>query len=115
MTSVAEANEALLHAGKKCSTITALDPGRLEKLGQISQKTKLTAAIPYTLSRWEAPLAHPGRGHIKIDSNVVERSIIRNSFCSSGGGAEHWSVIVSLGDRRDWPDSLKLRPSSQTL
>ncbi|TIQ16611.1 MAG: hypothetical protein E5X51_34340 [Mesorhizobium sp.] len=76
MTSVADRpTSALLHAGKKCSTITALDPGRLEKLGQISQKTKLTAAIPYTLSRWEAPLAHPGRGHIKIDSNVVERSI----------------------------------------
>jgi hypothetical protein len=46
-----------------------------EKLGLISQKTKLAEAICYTLSRWEGLTHFLLDGRIEIDSNTVERSI----------------------------------------
>ncbi len=74
-----------------------------EKLGLISQKTKLAEAIRYTLSRWVGLSRFLDDGRIEIDSNTVERSIRpialnrKNAlFAGSDGGAEHWAVIASL-------------------
>lgn len=77
------------------SIVARLEPWLREKLGLISQKTKLAEAIRYTLSRWE--------GLTRFLSNTVERSIRpialnrKNAlFAGSDGGAEHWAVIASL-------------------
>jgi hypothetical protein len=55
--------------------VADLEPWLREKLGLISQKTKLAAAIRYTLSRWEGLSRFLEDGRIEIDSNTVERSI----------------------------------------
>ncbi|TIP52937.1 MAG: IS66 family transposase, partial [Mesorhizobium sp.] len=88
---------------KSTPIIAALDPWLREKLGLISQKTKLAEAIRYTLSRWEGLSRFLDDGRIEIDNNVVERSIRpialnrKNAlFAGSDGGAEHWAVIASL-------------------
>ncbi|MFC3320720.1 IS66 family transposase [Mesorhizobium cantuariense] len=57
--------------------ITDLEPWLREKLGLISQKTKLAEAIRYTLSRWQSLSRFLDDGRIEIDSNTVERSRIR--------------------------------------
>jgi transposase len=83
--------------------VAGLEPWLREKLGLISQKTKLAEAIRYTLSRWEGLTRFLDDGRVEIDSNVVERSIRpialnrKNAlFAGSDGGAEHWAVIASL-------------------
>ncbi len=83
--------------------IIDLEPWLREKLGLISQKTKLAEAIRYTLSRWEGLARFLDDGRIEIDSNTVERSIRpialnrKNAlFAGSDGGAEHWAVVASL-------------------
>jgi transposase len=80
-----------------------LEPWLRTKLQLISQKTKLAAAIRYTLSRWQGLCLFLEDGHIEIDNNVVERSIRplaltrKNAlFAGSDDGAEHWAVIASL-------------------
>ena len=80
-----------------------LEPWLRQKLGLISQKTKLAEAIRYTLSRWQGLTRFLDDGRIEIDSNVVERSIRpialnrKNAlFAGSDAGAEHWAVIASL-------------------
>jgi transposase len=80
-----------------------LEPWLRSKLQLISQKTKLAAAIRYTLSRWQGLCLFLEDGHVEIDNNVVERSIRplaltrKNAlFAGSDGGAEHWAVIASL-------------------
>ncbi|MET3583696.1 hypothetical protein ABID19_006761 [Mesorhizobium robiniae] len=55
--------------------LAEFEPWLREKLGLISQKTKLAEAIRYTLSRWEGLARFIDDGRIEIDSNVVERSI----------------------------------------
>jgi transposase len=83
--------------------VAELEPWLREKLGLISQKTKLAEAIRYTLSRWQGLTRFLDDGRIEIDSNVVERSIRpialnrKNAlFAGSDGGAGHWAVIASL-------------------
>jgi transposase len=83
--------------------IEALEPWLRDKLGLISQKTKLAEAIRYTLSRWQGLTRFLEDGRIEIDSNVVERSIRpialnrKNAlFAGSDAGAEHWAVVASL-------------------
>jgi transposase len=83
--------------------IEALEPWLREKLGLISQKTKLAEAIRYALSRWEGLTRFLDDGRIEIDSNVVERTIRpialnrKNAlFAGSDGGGEHWAIIASL-------------------
>lgn len=80
-----------------------LEPWLRSKLQLISQKTKLAAAIRYTLSRWQGLCLFLEDGHVEIDNNVVERSIRplaltrKNAlFAGSDGGAEHWATIASL-------------------
>src|SRR6267154_126784 len=80
-----------------------LEPWLRTKLQLISQKTKLAAAIRYTLSRWQGLCLLLEDGHVEIDNNVVERSIRplaltrKNAlFAGSDGGAEHWATIASL-------------------
>jgi hypothetical protein len=75
--------------------IDALEPWLREKLGLISQKTKLAEAIRYALSRWEGLTRFLDDGRIEIDSNVVERTIRpialnrKNAlFAGSDGGGE---------------------------
>lgn len=55
--------------------VAELEPWLREKLGPISQKTKLADAIRYTLPRWERLTRFHDDGRIEIDSNVVERPI----------------------------------------
>ncbi|TIU08822.1 MAG: IS66 family transposase, partial [Mesorhizobium sp.] len=82
---------------KSTPIIAALDPWLREKLGLISQKTKLAEAIRYTLSRRQGLSRFLEDGRIEVDSNVVERSIRKNAlFAGSDGGAEHWAVVASL-------------------
>ncbi len=88
---------------KSLRIVANLEPWLREKLGLISQKTKLAEAIRYTLSRWEGLSRFLDDGRIEIDSNTVERSIRpialnrKNAlFAGSDGGAEHWAVVASL-------------------
>ena len=83
--------------------IDSLHPWLTEKLGLISQKTKLAEAIRYALARWEGLCLFIEDGQVEIDNNVVERAIRplaltrKNAlFAGSDGGAEHWAVIASL-------------------
>jgi len=83
--------------------IAVLEPWLREKLGLISQKTKLAEAIRYALSRWEGLTRFLDDGRIEIDTNVVERTIRpialnrKNAlFAGSDGGGEHWAIIASL-------------------
>jgi transposase len=83
--------------------IATLEPWLREKLGLISQKTKLAEAIRYALSRWEGLTRFLDDGRIEIDTNVVERTIRpialnrKNAlFAGSDGGGEHWAIIASL-------------------
>lgn len=83
--------------------IETLEPWLREKLGLISQKTKLAEAIRYALSRWKGLTRFLDDGRIEIDSNVVERAIRpialnrKNAlFAGSDGGGEQWAIIASL-------------------
>ena len=83
--------------------IEMLEPWLREKLGLISQKTKLAEAIRYALSRWKGLTRFLDDGRIEINSNVVERAIRpialnrKNAlFAGSDGGGEHWATIASL-------------------
>ncbi len=88
---------------KSLPIVADLEPWLREKLGLLSQKTKLAEAIRYTLSRWDGLSRFLDDGRIEIDSNTVERSIRpialnrKNAlFAGSDGGAEHWAVVASL-------------------
>ena len=88
---------------KSRPTIEALEPWLRQKLGLISQKTKLAEAIRYALSRWDGLTGFLDDGRIEIDTNVVERTIRpialnrKNAlFAGSDGGGEHWAIIASL-------------------
>ena len=88
---------------KSRSITDALEPWLREKLGLISQKTKLAEAIRYTLSRWQGLTRFIDDGRVEIDSNVVERAIRpialnrKNAlFAGSDGGGEHSAIIASL-------------------
>ena len=83
--------------------LAELEPWLRDKLGLISQKTKLAESIRYALSRWPGLTRFLDDGRIEIDSNVVERTmrpIALNRknvlFAGSDGGAEHWAVVASL-------------------
>ena len=83
--------------------VAALEPWLKDKLGLVSQKSKLAEAIRYALSRWAGLSRFLDDGRVEIDSNVVERAIRpialnrKNAlFAGSDGGAEHWAVIASL-------------------
>jgi transposase len=83
--------------------VDALEPWFREKLGLVSQKSKLAEAIRYALSRWAGLTRYLDDGRIEIDNNVVERAIRpialnrKNAlFAGSDGGAEHWATIASL-------------------
>jgi len=83
--------------------VAALEPWLKDKLGLVSQKSKLAEAIRYALSRWAGLSRFLHDGRVEIDSNVVERAIRpialnrKNAlFAGSDGGAEHWAVIASL-------------------
>lgn len=83
--------------------IEDLEPWLRSKLQLISQKTKLAAAIRYTLSRWQGLCLFLDDGRVEIDNNIVERAIRplvltrKNAlFAGSDGGAGHWAVIASL-------------------
>ena len=83
--------------------VAALEPWLKDKLGLVSQKSKLAEAIRYALSRWAGLSRVLDDGRVEIDSNVVERAIRpialnrKNAlFAGSDGGAEHWAVVASL-------------------
>lgn len=83
--------------------VAALEPWLKEKLGLVSQKSKLAEAIRYALSRCEGLTRFLDDGRVEIDSNVIERAIRpialnrKNAlFAGSDGGGEHWAVIASL-------------------
>jgi hypothetical protein len=81
--------------------LEALEPWLRGKLGLIRQKSKLSEAIRYALSRWDGLTRFVNNGWIEIDSNVVERAIRtlaltrKNAlFASSDRGGR------ALGDHR---------------
>lgn len=83
--------------------IEALEPWLREKLGQVSQKSKLADAIRYALARWPGLTLYLEDGRVEIDSNVVERAIRplalnrKNAlFAGSDGGGANWAVIATL-------------------
>ncbi len=83
--------------------VAAPEPWLKDKLGLVSQKSKLAEAIRYALSRWAGLSRFLDDGRVEIDSNVVERAIRpialnrKNAlFAGSDGGAEHWAVVASL-------------------
>lgn len=83
--------------------VAALEPWLKEKLGLVSQKSKLAKTIRYALSRWQGLTRFLDDGRVEIDSNVVERAIRpialnrKNAlFAGSDGGGEHWAGIASL-------------------
>jgi transposase len=83
--------------------VAALEPWLKEKLGLVSQKSKLAEAIRYALSRWQGLTRFLDDGRVEIESNVVERAIRpiafnrKNAlFAGSDGGGEHWAFIASL-------------------
>jgi transposase len=83
--------------------VAALEPWLKDKLGLVSQKSKLAEAIRYALSRCAGLSRFLDDGRVEIDSNVVERAIRpialnrKNAlFAGSDGGAEHWAVVASL-------------------
>ncbi|WP_108610592.1 IS66 family transposase [Aminobacter sp. MSH1] len=83
--------------------VADLEPWLREKLGLISQKTKLAEAIRYTLSRLDGLSRFLDDGRIEIDRNIVERSIRpialnrKNAlFAGSDGGPEHRAAVASL-------------------
>ena len=83
--------------------IAALEPWLRERLGQVSQKSRLAEAIRYALSRWAGLCVFLEDGRVELDSNVVERAIRplaltrKNAlFAGSDGGGQHWAVIASL-------------------
>jgi transposase len=93
----------VLRQERSLPIIAELEPWLREKLGLISQKTKLAEAIRYALSRWQGLTRFLDDGRIEIDCNVVERSIRPITlnrkdalFAGSDGGAEHWAMITSL-------------------
>lgn len=55
--------------------VAALESWLKEKLGLVSQKSKLAEAIRYALSRWQGLSRFLDDGRVEIDSNVVERAI----------------------------------------
>lgn len=83
--------------------VEALEPWLCEKLGLVSQKSKLAEAIRYALSRWPGLTHFLDDGQVEIDSNIVERSIRplalsrKNAlFAGSDGGGDHWATIAPL-------------------
>lgn len=83
---------------KTVAIIADLEPWLREKLGLISQKTKLAEAIRYALSRWEGLTRFLNDGRIEIDSNAVERSIRpitkHVSLCTPYSSiCKHWKGI----------------------
>ena len=89
--------------------IADLEPWLREKLGLISQKSKLAEAIRYALSRWEGLTRFLDDGRIEIDSNTVERSIRpialnrKNAlFAGSDEGASYCSSRHPLKSQRDF-------------
>ena len=92
-----------IRGNKSRPIVEMLEPWLREKLGLISQKTKLAEAIRYALSHWKGLTRFLDDGRIEINSNVVERAIRpialnrKNAlFAGSDGGGEHWAIIASL-------------------
>ena len=98
-----KASDKLFADETTAPVLAALEPWLKEKLGLVSQKSKLAEAIRYALSRWQGLTRFLDDGRVEIDSNVVERAIRpialnrKNAlFAGSDGGGEHWAVIASL-------------------
>ena len=75
----------------------------MERLGEISAKSSLAAAIRYTLGHWDGLTVFLADGRVEVDNNTVERSIRpialgrKNSlFAGSSSGGERWAVLASL-------------------
>ncbi len=83
--------------------VEALEAWLREKLGLLSRKSNLAAAIRYALSHWAGLSLFLDDGRVEIDSNTVERTIRplalnrKNALIAgSNGGGEHRAVITSL-------------------
>ena len=72
-------------------------------LSKLSRKSDTTAAIRYSLSRWDALTRYIEDGHIEIDNNAAERSLRGVAlgrknylFAGSDAGGERAAAIYSL-------------------
>jgi hypothetical protein len=72
-------------------------------LTKLSKKSKLAAAIRYSLNHWSGLTLFLKDGRLEADNNTVERMIRpialgrKNSlFAGDDGGAETWAILASL-------------------
>jgi transposase len=75
----------------------------MERLEEISAKSKLAEAIRYTLGHWDGLTLFIDDGRVEVDNNTCERGIRpivlgrRNAlFAGSPAGGERWAILSSL-------------------
>jgi len=83
--------------------MVALRSWLMQRLGEISAKSSLAAAIRYTLGHWEGLTVFLADGRVEVDNNTVERNIRpiplgrKNAlFAGSHSGGERWAILASL-------------------
>jgi transposase len=83
--------------------IVALKAWLEARLGEVSGKSVIAAAIRYALSHWDGLTRFLDDGRIELDTNIVERSMRpvalnrKNAlFAGHDEGAANWALIASL-------------------
>lgn len=75
----------------------------MERLGEISGKSKLAENIRYVLGHWDGLCVFLDDGRVEMDTNTIERGMrpqkltAKNAlFAGSDGGARSWAIVASL-------------------
>jgi len=75
----------------------------MERLGEISGKTKLAEYIRYVLGHWDGLCVFLEDGRVEMDTNTIERGMrpqkltAKNAlFAGSDSGARSWAIVASL-------------------
>ncbi len=75
----------------------------MERLGEISGKSKLAEHIRYVLGHWDGLCVFLDDGRVEMDTNTIERGMrpqkltAKNAlFAGSDGGARSWAIVASL-------------------
>jgi hypothetical protein len=75
----------------------------MERLGEISGKTKLAEHIRYVLGHWDGLCVFLDDGRVEMDTNTIERGMrpqkltAKNAlFAGSDAGAQRWAIVASL-------------------
>jgi hypothetical protein len=100
------------HATRQAETkplMEALRRWLMERLAEISAKSKLAEAIRYTLGHWGGLTVFLDDGRVEVDNNTVERAlraiVTPVSLCTSSSSIwKHWKLIAG-GDVTRAPSS----------